>query len=415
MTSRFRIAIVGLNYWPEPTGIAPYTTGAVRFLADAGHDVQVVCGYPHYPWWRVARGYTGLRRHERDGAARLIRLRHPVPRNPTGSGRIAAEAAFAAHALTALPVRPDVVIAVSPALLTVGTALSRGRKGRTAVGIVVQDLYGRALAETGLMGGRAARAAAGLERELLTRADGIVAIHETFRSSMVGMGVAPDRIRVIRNWTHTAAASATAAETRARLGWGEREIIVLHAGNIGAKQGLESVVAAARLAEDKALPLRFVLLGDGNRRAGLEELAAGCDRITFLDPLPDSGFADALGAADVLLLNERPEIAEMCVPSKLTSYFSSGRPVLAATNRHSAAAAEVTASGGGLCVEPGRPESVLDGVLDLVADPRRAARMGAAGRRYATDVLAESTARNAYLAWVDDLASGRARQPAHVA
>lgn len=402
-----RVLVLGLNFAPEPTGIAPYTSGTARFLAEAGHDVEVVTGYPHYPYWRIAEGYRGLRMREQHDGVRVTRVRHPVPENPTGRGRIATEAAFALHAAAVPTARPDVVLAVSPALLTVAAALRWKQPGRTAVGVVVQDLYGRAIAETGALGGRGARAAAALERGLLSRADGLVAIHDTFRDSMVSLGLDRSRISVIRNWTHTRTGTGDAAAMRARLGWLPEETIALHAGNMGAKQGLENVVEAARIADERGLPIRFVLLGDGNQRAALEAGATGIERLQFLDPLPDADFEDALGAADVLVLNERPEVAEMCVPSKLTSYFAAGRPVVAATNPCSAGAAEITASGGGRCVAPGEPAALVDGVRTVVADPAEAAAMAERGRRYAEEVLAEDAARASYLDWVEMLAPAR--------
>jgi hypothetical protein len=41
-----KIKIVGINYFPELTGIAPYTTGMAEGLAAYGHNVNVVTGLP---------------------------------------------------------------------------------------------------------------------------------------------------------------------------------------------------------------------------------------------------------------------------------------------------------------------------------------------------------------------------------
>ncbi|RZT87892.1 glycosyltransferase involved in cell wall biosynthesis [Pseudonocardia sediminis] len=395
-----QVRILGLNFDPEPTGIAPYTSGMARFLADAGHDVHVVTGYPHYPYWRRAEGYGGIRIEERHGPVHVTRVRHPVPSGTGGAGRIAAEAIFAAHAATVGETDPDVILAVSPALLSVAAAYRR-RRARTAVGVVVQDLYGRAVTETGALGGRGASSVTALERNLLGRADGLVAIHDTFRESLLQMGMNASRISVIRNWTHTRPPQGDPGALRARLGWDDGRMVALHAGNMGSKQGLENVVEAARIADRRRLPIRFVLLGSGNQRAELERIGHGLERLQFVDPLPNGEFETALAAADALILNERPEVAEMCVPSKLTSYFAAGRPVVAATNARSAAAHEVTASGGGRCVTPGDPEALLDGLLAI--NETQGQVMGVRGRRYAQEVLAEDTARHAYVDWVEGL------------
>ncbi|MEJ2866232.1 glycosyltransferase [Actinomycetospora sp. OC33-EN08] len=415
-----RIMVMGLNYAPEPTGIAPYTTGTARFLADAGHDVHVVTGLPHYPRWEITPAYRGLRRSvvcERDGDIRITRVAHPVPTDPTGVGRVTMEAAFALRAARVRVPRPDVVLAASPALLTVAAALRRRSPGRTAVGVIPQDLYGHAIVEAQALGGRAAGAAARLERALLRRADGVVAIHSSFHRSLVDLGVDERRITTIRNWAHVEPVTAGADELlrlRRELGWRDDEVVALHAGNMGAKQGLENVVQAARIADATGAAVRFVLLGTGNQRARLERLGVGVERLQFLDPLPSGRFERAMAAADVLVLNEKPGVEEMCVPSKLTSYFTAGRPVVAATGRRSPAASEIAVSGGGVRVGPGVPEDLLRAVLRVGLDPTGAAATGRCGQSFAREALSETTARAAYLAWVDGLARRRGTGPVNI-
>ena len=76
---------------------------------------------------------------------------------------------------------------------------------------------------------------------------------------------------------------------RERLGWRKDEVIALHSGNMGAKQNLEVVVDAARLAERSVRSIRFVLAGGGNQRSRLVRYARGCSQISFLDTVDDEG------------------------------------------------------------------------------------------------------------------------------
>src|SRR3954470_16203714 len=124
---RLRVVVLGLNYAPETTGIAPYTTGFARHLAAENHDVTVVAGHPHYPEWKLHPGYEEPRPPEDDQGVRLLRVPHPVPRNPSGLSRVWMEIVFAARAAVRLArQRPDVVVTVSPALLAlVPTVLLR--------------------------------------------------------------------------------------------------------------------------------------------------------------------------------------------------------------------------------------------------------------------------------------------------
>jgi colanic acid biosynthesis glycosyl transferase WcaI len=88
-----------------------------------------------------------------------------------------------------------------------------------------------------------------------------------------------------------------------------------------------------------------------------------------MDGVSNTEFTDVLAAADVLLLHERAGVVEMCVPSKLTSYFAAGRPVLAATSPRSAAAHEISASGAGTVVDPGDPSVLLEALRSLASQP----------------------------------------------
>src|SRR5690348_6316217 len=99
---KLRVVVLGLNYAPETTGIAPYTTGFARYLATEGHDVTVVAGHPHYPEWKIHPGYEQPRRPEDDQGVRLLRVPHPVPRNPSGLSRVWMEIVFSARAAVRL-------------------------------------------------------------------------------------------------------------------------------------------------------------------------------------------------------------------------------------------------------------------------------------------------------------------------
>ncbi len=54
-----RIHIIGINYWPEQTGIAVFSTGRAEYLAARGHEVTMCTAVPYYPQWRVGDGYSG--------------------------------------------------------------------------------------------------------------------------------------------------------------------------------------------------------------------------------------------------------------------------------------------------------------------------------------------------------------------
>jgi colanic acid biosynthesis glycosyl transferase WcaI len=408
-----KVTILGINYSPEPTGNAPYTSSLAEGLAAAGHSVHVVAGYPHYPEWKIKEDYRGWQREEVINGVSVKRLRHYVPHNPSALSRMHMELSFGVRLIFARWHNPDVVLVVSPALFSSALAILRVRlrPNRPAVGIWVQDLYSRGVVETSTGGGRMARLASAVESKILSSADRVTAIHERFKRHIVsGLGVPASRVDVIRNWTHLPASPQSGRqEIRARLGWAPGDVIVLHAGNMGKKQGLENVIEAARLADSRKSVVRFVLMGDGNQRKNLQAMATDVTRVCFTDSLPDEDFQRALAAADVLLVNELPGVKEMAVPSKLTSYFNSGVPVIAATDEGSVTASEVESSGGGLRVNASDPLALLLAAEQLAENPSVAATMAENGLRFRYETLSEDVAIAKYDDFIKSLASSRGR------
>ncbi len=398
-----RITLVGINYAPEHAGIAPYTAGLARHLARS-HDVTMITGIPHYPGWVCDPDYRRLRTAEDDSGVRVIRLRHFVPAKQDAGRRLLYELTYSlASVLEGMRHKSDVVVAVVPALLSPIAARMIARVHRAPYGVIVQDMMSKAARESGVVGGvRVAELVSRVESKGAGRADGIAVIHGAFARALHEAGVPEDRTTLIRNWTHIQAPSAERAATRARLGWGE-EIVALHTGNMGLKQDLGNVVEAARLASAKQSDVRFVLMGEGSQRARLQHVGRDVAALDFAPPVDDADYADVLAAADVLLLNEGVGIAEMSLPSKLTSYFAAGRPVVAATSDHGGTAEVVRESRAGVVIAPGRPELLLDTVFDVGRDRGQAEQMGKAGQRFAEAELSEAAALLAYTRWIEGL------------
>lgn len=389
-----KILIIGINYRPETTGIAPYTSDMAEHLAASGHRVTVITGFAHYPAWRHEPGEHRMRAVESRGGVRVIRRRHYVPGSQSAMRRAAYEGTFLVHGALSRPERPDVVFGVIPSLS--GGLLARifAARARAPYGLVFQDLMAPAARQSGIGGGsRVAGATSVLERWATAKARTVAIASDNFRQYLREIGVDESRIFDLPNWSHLGAPTADRAATRDRLGWPPDRSVVLHAGNMGLKQGLEQVVEAARRADALASPVLFVLMGEGSQRAALEAQARGIERLRFLPFQPESEVPNILEAADVFLVSERATVIDMSLPSKLTSYFAAGRPIVAAVPSDGSTAREILQAGAGVVVPIGDAEALNRAVADLKDDPERASKLGAAGRRYAESALDLTGAR----------------------
>lgn len=413
MDKQLSVTFIGINYSPEPFGIAPYATGLCRGLANRGYRINVVAGIPHYPEWKIPPEYRWKwTSNETIDGVPVKRVRHSVPTKASNSGRLLMEATFGIRGALSNWSRPDVVVCTTPALVSTAALCLRNRgsvRHRPAIGVWVQDLYAVGLSETQESGSTAAKLAARLESWVLREADGIVVAHDRFHAQLVqNLHVEPTKIRTIRNWTHVRSnAAGDRRADRGRFGWSENETVVLHAGSMGVKQGLENVVHAAQIADKNQLNLRFVLVGDGNQRRSLEAMAHQTPCLEFRDPLPQSDFVAALWAADVLLVNEKPGVLEMSIPSKLTSYFQSGTPVLASISPLSNAAQEIRNSKAGIVVESGDPVLLVDAAASLGSNAKLRTELGANGVKYAAAELSEEASMEKFDNWIKRLAATR--------
>ena len=267
------VLVIGINYAPEVTGIAPYTTAMAEDFASCGSHVSVVAGVPHYPSWTVGEPYRWrLRTRQRVNGVEVLRLRHHVPAKQSATRRALYEGTFLAQALAAAPqASPDVVLAVVPSLGSGVCGARLARKYGVPLVVVLQDLLGQAARQSGIAGGsRVARATAALEARVLRQAT-------RHRGGERKLPSGAGRIRggagtawlSLPNWSHVVV-GVGGCLGRCDAAWDGRNgvSIALHSGNMGLKQDLGNVLEAARLTSGRT-ELLFVLMGDGSQRRAL--------------------------------------------------------------------------------------------------------------------------------------------------
>jgi glycosyltransferase involved in cell wall biosynthesis len=393
-----KLLIVGINYAPETSGNAPYTTGLAEHLAQRGHEVHVLTGQPHYPAWRRQPS------NEIDGFVNGVHVHrrwHYIPQSHSALKRAIYETSFigTSSMLWGLP-RPDVTLGVIPSLGGGLIARMASARFKTPYGLLFQDLMGQAAGQSGVGGASKVEGIVRRSEGWIARgASRVAMVTEGFRPYLESIGVKADALHRVRNWTHVPPVTESAGATRARFGWSDDDIICLHAGNMGYKQGLDNVIDAAIIARVTEPAVRFVLMGDGNQshalRARVEE--EQLTNVQFLPPQDDSSYVNALAAADALLLSLTPKVTDMAFPSKVGSYVASGRPMIGSVSAQSEIGKELTDHGAALMIEPGNPEHLVDGIVRLASDELLTHRLVKAaqkyGRSFARDAALEELER----------------------
>lgn len=375
-----RIAVLTINYAPEPIGIGPYSVQMAQHLASQGHDVTVISAKPYYPAWRVDPEWRGGFRNSFEQGVRVIRCPLYVPARPSGLRRLFHHASFVVTsgwaALRArLRGRFDLTIAVAPSLMAAPIALLLARSSGAKAWVHVQDFELEAALATDLLDKHSiiARLGTAVERGILAGFDRASSISPQMCARLAEKGIPADRIYELRNWSDPATQTPSACpDYRAQWGLGDA-VVALYSGNIANKQGIDIIVEAAKRLRGRK-DIVFVVCGEGPNREKLRDSARGLGNIQFHDLQPREHLAGMLACADIHLLPQRPEAADLVLPSKLCNMLASGRPVVATAAAGTGIADEI--EGCGIATEPGDVQALADAIAALADDPARRAELG---------------------------------------
>jgi len=396
-----RILVHGINFYPEPVGTGKYTGEMCFWLASRGHHVRVITTAPWFPDWRVPDSYRGwVTRRETLHGVEVVRVPHWVPQRAGGLKRVLHGAGFALAAMPELARslfwRPHVVLAVAPSLACAPGALAFAALGGARSWLHLQDFEVDAAFELGLLRGGLLRGiAAGLERLLLRAFSRVSSISERMVERLHNKGVRADRTVHFPNWVDIDSIRPleTPSTYRAQLGIPPQAMVALYAGSMGAKQGLEIMAQAARLlVHDKNL--HFVFCGLGAGRAGLEQACTGLERVHWLPLQPLDRLGELLGMADMHLLPQRADAADLVLPSKLTGMLASGRPVIATAHIDTTLGRVLEDCG--VLVEPEQPAALAAAVQKLADNPQLRQQLGRRARVVAEQRLSRSALLEAF-------------------
>jgi colanic acid biosynthesis glycosyl transferase WcaI len=401
-----KVLLVTTNFWPEPTGISVYTTDLAENLSANGHQVSVLTSMPHYPWWKVPVEFShlgeGVTSHN---GVEVIRAKHFVPPKMNALLRMRFEISLwwnlrrVSKGLFGKEFH--VVIACMPTVAAGIVGKRIAKQLDVPFGLIVQDLSGAGARQSGLRGGALiSKIAHVVEGRALHAADILVVVSPAMKDVVIGLGVESRRINQILNYSARTIASEDKISARRRFGWATEDFVVIHTGNMGAKQDLENVVrtADALAGESK---IKIYLVGHGNQENILKALSNGKSNIAVMPAVSDENYSALLSAADLLLVNERSTQMEMSLPSKLTSYLYSERPVLAAVPRDGATWKFL--DGAAELVEAADPKALAKKIEELSRNQIRLDELAKLGSEFAKKHLDPEVGRAKYRQWVEDL------------
>ncbi len=331
-----RVLICGLNFAPELIGIGKYTGELAQFLSEHGNSVRVVTTPPYYPNWKIQARYSGWRYKKEDwNGITVYRCPLWVPKKPSGIKRIIHLCSFAISSLPVLisqiPWKPDLVFVVAPALFSAPGAILLSWLSDCKTWLHIQDFELDAAFRMKLLPGIKILQPLALfsESTVMRRFHKVSTISRRMMELLEQKRIPIGRTVLFPNWVDTGVIYplAESSPMRSRFGIQEGKIVVLYSGNMGRKQGLGLLIQTARILEEDENIL-FFLCGEGAARHELEVQAQDLSNIKFLPLQPTERLNELLNMADIHVLPQRSDAADLVMPSKLTGMLASGKPVI---------------------------------------------------------------------------------------
>ncbi len=376
-----RILLIGGNYFPEPTGIGKYSGEMMKWLAGEGHDCTVVTTYPYYPQWKVQPPYEKKRfwytwekiEVGENAAINVIRCPHYVPKSPSGLTRSISEFSFffTAYLIVLLLLfkkKFDNVITVAPpfAIGLLGIFYKRIRGGKFVYHI--QDLQVDAAKDLAMIkSNMVINLFFLLEKFIIKNADAVSTISPGMIKKVKGK--CNREVLLFPNWADIEAFHpiSNKAELKYNFGFNPTDKVVLYAGAIGHKQGLEAILHAAKTLESLR-DIKFAICGSGPYKEQLVKLKEEMNlkNVVFLPLQPLATFNMFLNMADLHLVLQKAGASDLVLPSKLSGILSVGGVAIVTANEGTSLHNIMSASNMGLLIEPENQDELVGAISSIL-------------------------------------------------
>lgn len=178
-----------------------------------------------------------------------------------------------------------------------------------------------------------------LQRCAYKMSDKVIAISDDMKKTLLNEHVQDDKVEVIYNWSYSDEIIDIKDENNKFIrdnGIKDDHYKVVYAGNVGALQNIDVIIAAAKLLKgEKAI--RFYVIGDGVLKQKYIDCANKFDlkNINFY-PMQPSKYAPHIYAmADINIIPLKSGIIQTALPSKTANCLSCGKPIIACIDKSS--------------------------------------------------------------------------------
>jgi len=362
------------QHFPPEVGAAQGRAFDMSYnLSKIGHNVQVITSFPNHK-----TDFRFFKREKRENV-KVLRTFRIKDTKKSSIRRLLNYFSFTFSSfLGGLFIgKADIVYATSPQLFQGISGFLLSRFHRAKFVFEIRDLWVDFAEILGqFKNKKLLRLAKKLEYFLYQKADLIVVVTQGYKEKLISLGIPANKIIVIPNGVSpdTIPISDETLDVKKYYNI-ENKFLILYTGNIGAAQGLETIIKAAiQLKENPKFAFMFV--GEGVEKPNLQHLAQkhNLTNVIFVNQLPKQKLVSYYKAADIgiVSLKDHP-LFSITIPSKIFDYLSMSTPILIGVDGEAREIVEEL--NGGYFFKPEDTESFIQSLLKAQANEQKLIEM----------------------------------------
>jgi glycosyltransferase involved in cell wall biosynthesis len=223
-----------------------------------------------------------------------------------------------------------------------------------------------------------------LEAHCMLAADLVVTLGEAMREEILARGVAEDKVIIVPNGVSEEFLRPLpdGAALKTALGIKAGEHVVGLVSSLVAHEGIGTLLEAVKILNQRGVPTRALIVGDGQERTALERQAAalGVDAI-FTGRVPMRAVREYHAVLDVFVVPRTPDrVCQLVTPLKPVEAMASGLPVVVSAVR--ALEEIINDQVTGMTSPPLDAGALADRLQELLTNPGLRASLGASAREW---------------------------------
>ncbi len=383
-----KILVASINFYPDHSGIAIYSTDLPMFFSEQGHTVSMVTGFSYYPKWEKMKNDKWiLFRTELFKKIKVFRGFLFVPKTVNTPKRILHEISFVFFAFFNFikAGRQDCIVIISPPLLLglIGVLFKWLWKAQLVFHI--QDLQPDAALSLGMIKpGIMIRILQLVEKFIYKNSTWVATITKGMRNRLLEKGIPEDKLGLYYNWIDVEKSTqfCPKVEFLEKNTGVKGKFVIAYAGNIGVKQGVDVLVGAAEYLQNEK-QIHILVIGEGAELPRLKKFAEQkrLENLSFLPFLSTEDYNQMLSEINLSFVAQKPKTGNVFFPSKLLGIMAMGKPLLVSADLDSELSLAVLNGGFGFAVSAGDSKAVAEAIRDLSKNPGLCYQMGEAGKK----------------------------------